>query len=124
MSLYERLGLSNGADSQEIRRAYLKLSKTEHPDKGGDSERFKAIQQAYEVLSEDQSRSYYDQTGQIPGEQEQQQQHHGMPQGMPFQFPFNMGNMESMYGNMFNGGMHRAHLVNNKRRPQRYMKLD
>ena len=108
MSLYERLGLSNGADSQEIRRAYLKLSKTEHPDKGGDSERFKAIQQAYEVLSEDQSRSYYDQTGQIPGEQEQQQQHHGMPQGMPFQFPFNMGNMGSMFGNMFNGGMHRA----------------
>jgi len=103
MSLYERLGLSNGADSQEVRRAYLKLSKTEHPDKGGDAERFKSIQQAYEVLSDDQARSFYDQTGQIPGEQEQGMQH-GMPQGMPFQFPFNMGNI---FGNMFNGGMRR-----------------
>ena len=46
MSLYEDLGLSKGADSQEIRRAYLKLSKTEHPDKGGDEERFKKLQTA------------------------------------------------------------------------------
>jgi len=106
MSLYERLGLSNGADQQEIRRAYLKLSKTEHPDKGGDAERFKSIQQAYEVLSEDESRAYYDQTGQIPGEQESQQTN-GMPHGMPFQFPFNMGGMGSMFGNMFHGGMNR-----------------
>jgi DnaJ family protein A protein 2 len=99
MSLYERLNLSNTADAQEIRRAYLKLSKTEHPDKGGDAERFKSLQKAYEVLSDDQARAYYDQTGQIPGEQEQMQQGHG--HGMPFQFPFNMGDI---FGNMFNGG--------------------
>ena len=98
MSLYERLNLSKTADAQEIRRAYLKLSKTEHPDKGGDAERFKSLQKAYEVLSDEQARSYYDQTGQIPGEQEQMQQAHGMP----FQFPFNMGDI---FGNMFNGGM-------------------
>lgn len=98
MSLYERLGLSNGADSNEIRKAYLKLSKTEHPDKGGNAERFKSLQEAYEILSNDESRSFYDQTGQIPGEQ---QEHNGMPQGMPFNFPFNMGNMGSMFGNMF-----------------------
>jgi len=101
MSLYERLNLSNNADTNEIRKAYLKLSKTEHPDKGGDADRFKSLQQAYEVLSDEQARAYYDQTGQIPGEQEQMQGH-GHGQGMPFQFPFNMGNI---FGNMFNGGM-------------------
>ena len=92
MSLYEDLGLSKGADSQEIRRAYLKLSKTEHPDKGGDEERFKKIQTAYEILSDDGKRGFYDQTGQIPGEEMQQPQSHGIP------FPFDM------FGGMFSGG--------------------
>lgn len=90
MSLYEHLGLQRGADAQDIRKAYLKLSKTEHPDKGGSEERFKKIQEAYEILSDDQKRSYYDQTGQVPGEQQQQQQ------------PFDMG---GMFGGMFGGGM-------------------
>jgi len=92
MSLYEDLGLSKGADSQEIRRAYLKLSKTEHPDKGGSEESFKKIQTAYEILSDDEKRGFYDQTGQIPGQEVQQPQSHGMP------FPFDM------FGGMFGGG--------------------
>lgn len=98
MSLYERLGLQRGAEPQDIRKAYLKLSKTEHPDKGGDTERFKKIQQAYEILSDDGKRSFYDQTGQIPGE-EGQGSGPG-PGGMPF--PFDIG---SMFGGMFGGGM-------------------
>jgi DnaJ-class molecular chaperone len=97
MSLYECLGLSKGADSQEIRRAYLKLSKTEHPDKGGSEEGFKRIQSAYEILSDDDKRAFYDQTGQIPGEEQAQG---GMPGGMAF--PFDLG---SMFGGMFGGGM-------------------
>ena len=90
MSLYEDLGLSRNADTQEIRKAYLRLSKTEHPDKGGDAERFKVIQNAYEVLSDEHKRSVYDQTGQIQGDEQQQQ---GMPGGMPFGFPFDIGSM-------------------------------
>jgi DnaJ-class molecular chaperone len=93
MSLYGHLGLQQGADSQDIRRAYLKLSKTEHPDKGGSEERFNKIQEAYEVLSDDQKRAFYDQTGQIPGS-EQNNQGHGVP--------FDMG---SMFSGMFGGGM-------------------
>lgn len=92
MSLYEHLGLQQGADSQDIRKAYLRLSKTEHPDKGGSEERFKKIQEAYEILSDDQKRAFYDQTGQLPGEA--QQQGHGMP--------FDIG---GMFGGMFPGGM-------------------
>ena len=96
MSLYEDLGIQNGADGSEIRRAYLKLSKTEHPDKGGSEERFKKIQQAYEILSDDEKKSYYDQTGQMPGQEQAQQG--GQFGGIPF-------DIASMFGGMF-GGMH------------------
>lgn len=95
-SLYEELGIERTADAQEIRKAYLKLSKTQHPDKGGDAERFKVIQNAYEVLSDDQKRAVYDQTGQIQGDEMQ-----GHPGGMPFGFPFDLG---AMFGGM-GGGM-------------------
>lgn len=98
MSLYERLGVERGADSAEIRRAYLRLSKTAHPDKGGSEEEFKKIQQAYEILSDDQKRGFYDQTGQIPGE-EGESGGPGGPGGFPF--PFDIG---GMFGGMFGGG--------------------
>lgn len=99
-SLYEDLGVERNADIKEIRKAYLKLSKTEHPDKGGDAERFKVIQNAYDVLSDEQKRAIYDQTGQIQGDEMQ-----GQPGGMPFGFPFDIG---AMFGGMggfpFGGG--------------------
>lgn len=110
MSLYDRLGLSRDVDGQEIRKAYLKMSKTEHPDKGGDAERFKQIQEAYEILSDDQSRAFYDQTGQVPGQEQEQQQ------GMPFQFPFNMGAMGGIFGSMF-GGMHKQQVRKQQKAP-------
>ena len=95
MSLYERLGVGRGADAAEIRRAYLRLSKTAHPDKGGSEEEFKKIQQAYEILTDDQKRGFYDQTGQIPGEEES-----GGPGGPGGPFPFDLG---AMFGGMFGG---------------------
>jgi DnaJ-class molecular chaperone len=98
MGLYETLGVERGADAGEIRKAYLRLSRTAHPDKGGSEEEFKKIQQAYEVLSDDQSRAFYDQTGQIPGE-EGGGGGGGPGGGMPF--PFDIG---SMFGGMFGGG--------------------
>lgn len=48
---YKVLGVSNDATLKDIRRAYLKLSMVEHPDKGGDAERFAAVQKAYAVLT-------------------------------------------------------------------------
>lgn len=113
MSLYEVLGLTNKADTQEIRRAYLKLSKTEHPDKGGTADKFKRIQEAYEILSDGDTRAFYDQTGQIPGA-ESQGQHDGMSHGMPFNFPFNMS---GMFGNMFGGGMSRQQVRKQQKGP-------
>lgn len=97
-SLYERLGVSKDADTNEIKKAFKKLAMTHHPDKGGDSEEFKKIQHAHEVLTDDEKRKIYDMTGSENGE---------MPQGTPFPggmgMPFGMGDL---FGGIFGmGGM-------------------
>jgi len=59
-TLYDRLGLQKGADAEEIKKAYHSLARQHHPDKGGDPEKFKGVQEAYETLSDPQKRSEYD----------------------------------------------------------------
>jgi len=65
MNLYEILGVAKDAGSAAIKAAYRKLAQQHHPDKGGDKDRFQAIQQAYEVLSDDERRADYDATGEV-----------------------------------------------------------
>ena len=63
---YEVLGLSKGASSDEIKKAYRKLAKKYHPDvnKAKDAEeKFKEINEAYEVLSDEQKKQIYDNYG-------------------------------------------------------------
>jgi len=60
---YAVLGVVRDAKDLEIRRAYRNLITREHPDKGGDAQRFALIQRAYEVLSNDSKRKQYDATG-------------------------------------------------------------
>lgn len=64
---YELLGVSRNASEQEIKRAYRKMAMKYHPDKNqGDKaaeEKFKEVAGAYEVLSDSQKRSAYDQFG-------------------------------------------------------------
>lgn len=57
---YDILGVPRDASADDIRKAYRKLAMKEHPDKGGDPERFKKISEAYETLSDDQKRAQYD----------------------------------------------------------------
>lgn len=49
----------------QIRRAYRNLASKAHPDKGGDPELFRSIQQAWEVLSDGDKRKEYDATGRV-----------------------------------------------------------
>jgi DnaJ family protein A protein 2 len=100
--LYGILGLSKAAELNEIRKNYLKLSRQFHPDKVSNEqkfeaeEKFKAISEAYEILSDENKKSFYDQTGQIPGENGNGHGHGGMGHGMPF--PFDMNQMFGMFG--------------------------
>ncbi len=63
MTLYEILSVEPKAEQEEIKRAYRKLAQMHHPDKGGDKDKFQEIQNAYEVLSDDERRKFYDETG-------------------------------------------------------------
>jgi DnaJ family protein A protein 2 len=83
MNLYEALGLTKTANSQQIREAYKSLVRKEHPDKGGDAEKFKKIQKAYDILGDDDKRARYDQTGETAEDGGGHGMHgmHGM--GMP-----------------------------------------
>ncbi|KAK8792841.1 hypothetical protein WA158_005005 [Blastocystis sp. Blastoise] len=60
---YEILGVSQNADTNEIKKAYRKLALKYHPDRGGDPEMFKKVSEAYETLSDDEKRQIYDKYG-------------------------------------------------------------
>lgn len=64
---YQALGVVRGADAEEIRKAYRRLARKYHPDLNpGDKaaeERFKKVQEAYDVLSDEDKRKVYDQYG-------------------------------------------------------------
>ncbi|WP_086253250.1 DnaJ C-terminal domain-containing protein [Campylobacter sp. P091] len=65
-SLYETLGISKDASSDEIKKAYRKLARQYHPDINkdpGTEEKFKEINAAYEILSDETKRRQYDQYG-------------------------------------------------------------
>ena len=60
MDYYQTLGVNKNADGQSIKGAYRKLASKHHPDKGGDAEQFKKIQEAYDTLSDIDKRREYD----------------------------------------------------------------
>jgi len=60
IDLYNILGVSKTAKPTEIKKAYYKLALKEHPDKGGDKEKFRKVKMAYEILSDEEKRQKYD----------------------------------------------------------------
>ena len=60
---YSVLGVNRGSNDDDIKKAFRKQALKEHPDKGGDPEKFKELQSAYEILSDKDKRNKYDQFG-------------------------------------------------------------
>jgi curved DNA-binding protein len=60
MNHYEMLGVAKTASPDELKTAYRKAAKQYHPDLGGDPEKFKQLNEAYDVLSDPDKRAEYD----------------------------------------------------------------
>lgn len=59
-SFYDVLGLGKHASADEIKKAYKKCALRDHPDRGGDTEQFKKVNRAYEILSDPEKKKRYD----------------------------------------------------------------
>lgn len=95
MDYYGTLGLKRGASDAEIKKAYRSLAMKHHPDRGGDEKKFKEISVAYELLTNPEKKRIIDMGGDPNG-------HPGMGggfnQGGPFEFHFNHGNFNDIFG--------------------------
>jgi molecular chaperone DnaJ len=102
---YETLGVAKNASADEIKKAYRKLARQYHPDKNpGDKaaeERFKEVQNAYDLLSDTEKREQYDRFGSTNGRGP------GGPGG-GFNWTategFDFGDLSDLFGGMFGGG--------------------
>lgn len=106
---YNVLGVDKGASKDDIKKAFYKLAAKYHPDKkGGDEAKFKEVNEAYQILSDERKRKEYDTYGQT---------FNGSgPQGGGFggfggfnqedfaNMQFDFGDLGDIFGDMFGGG--------------------
>lgn len=100
---YSVLGVSENSTQDEIKKAFRNKSKEHHPDRGGNEEDFKKINEAYSAIGDEQKRVQYDNQRNNPFS--------GMGDN-----PFG-GNPFDIFANMFNGGRQQ------RRAPDRVMDL-
>ncbi|HRH25896.1 MAG TPA: molecular chaperone DnaJ [Candidatus Paceibacterota bacterium] len=106
---YQTLGIDKNASQDEVKKAFRKLAHKYHPDKSdGDAAKFKEINEAYSVLSDDKKRQQYDTYGS------------GGPGGGGFDWSnmaggfggqgveFDFGNIGEIFGDFFGGGRQRT----------------
>jgi curved DNA-binding protein len=101
MDYYSILGIDRNATEQDIRKAYKKMSMQHHPDRGGDEETFKKVNEAYSTLKDPQKKQMYDMGGNP--NQGYQRQGNG-----PFEFHFGSGNMDDFFAGFGFGGHRQA----------------
>jgi len=115
---YNILGVPRNASAAEIKKAFYKLAHKYHPDKGGNVEKFKEINEAYQVLSNKEKRAQYDKFGRVFGGGQGFQGasgFQGFPGGFsnihwqetnfesPSDFPFEGINMGDIFSDFFGG---------------------
>ncbi len=61
--LYEIFGVQASSCLEDIKKAYRKLALKHHPDRGGSKEKFQALSLAYSILSDEEKKKIYDETG-------------------------------------------------------------
>jgi DnaJ-class molecular chaperone len=91
---YAALGVPKTATADDIKRAFRRLASQHHPDKGGDTQKFQAIQEAYATLGDEQKRAEYD------NPRPQFSGFHGHPGGV---------NINDIFGQMFGQGFAQQH---------------
>lgn len=95
---YKTLGISEQATEDDIKKAYRKLAKEHHPDKGGDTKTFQTITEAYNTLKDPKSRQEYD-----------------LQRKFGPQYHFNTGNpfhqnpFDDIFSTVFNNGGYRTY---------------
>jgi molecular chaperone DnaJ len=99
---YEVLGIGKDASPDEIKKAFRRAAVQHHPDRGGNEEKFKEVNEAYEVLKDPSKRQRYDQFG-----------HAGVGSGasggggfgaQDFNFDFGDLGLGDIFGSFFGGG--------------------
>lgn len=108
---YDILGVSKKATADEIKKAFRKQARKHHPDAGGSEEKFKELNEAYEVLSDTEKRAQYDQFGQYFGGNMPPGGGQGAPAagwpggggGAQYQ-NVDLGDLGGLFGDLFSGG--------------------
>ena len=118
-TLYDKLGVKKGASADEVKKAYRKLAAKYHPDKNpGDAtaeEKFKEVQNAYDVLADPEKRKQYDTFGDANGRPGFDPRNYNFGGGGG-NFTINdLGDLGDIFGGLFNRGGTRTQ----RRQPER-----